>query len=227
MASVPESDLHSPEVGSPTESLDGVLGGFPILRRTGSQLREKTAIRKLEGTIAFLRAELAGEARAKEDAAAALTKSEEAYRQLQLDAVKALEEAEARHAVTERESRRAHTAALEALTAEVRPCRLPLGSISLGVCISKRNVPLPPQLRRCEAKCDRLQAAAHDASAQAVEAKAKEILAQGRTETLSRELEVMKARAKAWFDTVEADKAIVAEEKSCVLPHARVWRGAC
>ena len=75
------------------------------------------------------------------------------------------------------------------------------------------------QLQRVEAKVERMQNSVTELSSQLLEAKSKEILAQDNVDKLTRELELVKLRAKAWVEQLEAEKAGVSnnqagEEKS-------------
>jgi chromosome segregation ATPase len=63
------------------------------------------------------------------------------------------------------------------------------------------------QIRRLEAKVERLQGSVSDLSNQLLESKSKEILSVDRAEKLERELELMKVRTKAWMEQMEAEKA--------------------
>jgi hypothetical protein len=67
------------------------------------------------------------------------------------------------------------------------------------------------QIRRLEAKVERLQGSVSDLSNQLLESKSKEILSVDRAEKLERELELMKVRTKAWMEQMEAEKVGVSE----------------
>lgn len=97
-----EAKYAAPETSeSPTggrSSLDGLLGGFPVLPAVGQAAgaRGKATLRRLESTVAFLTAELASEVKCKQELIASLTRSEEAYVKANEDARAALQRMQAK-----------------------------------------------------------------------------------------------------------------------------------
>ena len=93
---------------------------FPLLPQAGIQAaRDKTAMKKLENTITYLKAELASEVQYKEDVISALTKSEAAYNQLHEDFVRTVERLEMKHSEDTASIRAVHKQQLDAKSAEV------------------------------------------------------------------------------------------------------------
>jgi hypothetical protein len=114
--------------GSPTEDNPPaqpffiVHGGSPRIIASAESVRDKTTIRKLENTVAFLQAQLANEVLFKDDVIAALTKSEAAYNQLHADFMRTVDVMEAKHKQELSDLNAQHTIASDAASAEVRGC---------------------------------------------------------------------------------------------------------
>lgn len=65
------------------------------------------------------------------------------------------------------------------------------------------------QLKRCTAKCERLQSALTDLSQQVLESKTRELGALDKAASLQRELELQNVRMKAWLEQIDAEKEVV------------------
>ena len=119
--STPETDDGGPLSGIGCSSLDGLVGGFPVLPAAAAQgaARGKATIRKLESTVSFLTAELASEVKCKQELIASLARSEEAVAKANEDAKVGLQRQQAKFQAEVAEVRAAMKAAVDSKQAEV------------------------------------------------------------------------------------------------------------
>lgn len=103
-----------------TEAADPIIASNATSSKGIAATASKTAIRKLENTVAFLKAELASEVRFKEEVIAQLARTDAAYQSVQVEMRGVIERLSAQHAQDMADTRAAHAIALESQANEVR-----------------------------------------------------------------------------------------------------------